>query len=249
MKKDIATIIIGLLFLAAGVAIGGTLLGLFDLSLTFDGWWTVFIIVPALIAMVRSGINLGNLIVLAVGVILLLDAQRVFPQHLSWRFILPVVLCIVGVRLLFGGSGFACCSGKRAGKAGGQPGGASPRPGEGPGTASASSGDSSYKTASVLFGGQEIGYGTGNFSGATYSAVFGGLTINLHDVILTGDVVITATALFGGIELVLPDNVQLVCNVSPTLGGTEIKTPPSRDPNAPKVIVNGSVTFGSIEIR
>lgn len=76
MKKDISTIIIGLLFLAAGVAVGGSMLGYFDFHISLDGWWTLFLIVPALLAIAQGGINVGNIVLLAVGVILLLDQDR-----------------------------------------------------------------------------------------------------------------------------------------------------------------------------
>lgn len=49
MRRDISTIIIGLLFLAAGAVIGGSMLGLFEINISLDGWWTIFIIAPALI--------------------------------------------------------------------------------------------------------------------------------------------------------------------------------------------------------
>ena len=55
MKRDISTIIIGALFLLAGIAIGGSMLGFFDFTINLDGWWTVFIIVPALIAIAQGG--------------------------------------------------------------------------------------------------------------------------------------------------------------------------------------------------
>jgi len=37
MKRDLATILVGALFLIAGVAIGGSMLGYFDLRLDFAG--------------------------------------------------------------------------------------------------------------------------------------------------------------------------------------------------------------------
>ena len=274
MKRDIMTIFIGILFLAAGIAVGGSMLGFFDLSITFRGWWTIFIIAPALISMVQGGPNAGNIIVLGVGVILLLNAQGIMPAGFTWRLIFPIVLLAVGFQLLFGGnrrsdrhrrhedqdrardgssdsqgSGFS-----RDGSADGNRGG----------TADAKSGErasggglytetskpgASYKTASALFGSQDICYGPELFTGGSYTAVFGGLTINLCNVTFDGDVIIGVSAIFGGIDLILPSNVQVVSNVTPILGGTEIKYASSRDPAARRIIVNGTASFGGVTIK
>lgn len=236
MKRDITTIVIGTLFLLAGIAIGGTMLGIFDFSITFAGWWTMFLIIPALLTMIQGGINIGNLVLLSVGVILLLDAQNVLPPNFSWKLMLPLVLFIVGFKLLFGNDH------RHEGQTGRN------RPTES-GANSTRRNGSAYKTASVLFGGQDIRYGMEDFTGGTYTAMFGGCTVNLKNVTLVGDVVITVTAMFGGIDFILPDNVQVISNVMPILGGTECKYVSSNDPLAPKIIFNGTASFGGITIK
>ena len=105
------------------------------------------------------------------------------------------------------------------------------------------------KTASAFFSGQDLHYQDETFTGATYTAVFGGVIANLRNVTLTGDVVITVSALFGGIDIILPDNVRVVTHVAPILGGTECKYVSSRDPLSPCVIVRGSATFGGVTIK
>ncbi len=232
MKRDITTIIVGLFFLAAGVAVGGSMLGFFDFTISFDGWWTLFLIVPALLSIVQGGFNAGNTVLLSIGAVLLLDAQNVLPRNFSWRLILPLVLLIVGFQLVFG---------HRTTGTAGNPRPSGPRPGESGGTA--------YKSSSALFGGQDIVYGSEDFTGGSYTAMFGALTINLRSVTLVGDVIINVTAMFGGIELILPDNVQVVSNIVPILGGVDCKYASSRDPLAPKVIINGNVSLGGIEIK
>jgi len=259
MKKDISTIIIGLLFLAAGVAIGGSMLGYFDFRVSLDGWWTLFLIVPALLAIAQGGVNVGNIVLLAVGVILLLDQQRILPHNFSWRLIFPVILLAIGLQVLLGdmfkpkggrSSSYCGPTGPKADEGSASSGPADGTHGPGPKAfSSESTSKGSYKTASVLFGGQDIVYGQEIFSGASYTAVFGGLDINLKSVVLTEDVTINATAIFGGIELLLPDNVRVVCNVAPVLGGTDIKYRSSNDPLARTVYITGIATFGGVDIK
>ena len=284
MRRDITTIIIGLLFLLAGIAIGGNMLGVFSFHFNLNGWWTLFIIVPALIAIAQGGFNAGNIIMLGVGVILLLNAQNILPGSFTWRIILPVILLAVGFQLLFGGSGRYSNWNSRHWKAHHNP----EDTDFGSNSTSTSSdfkadykaskadykadyksdfGDSKgknssggifnetsrpgaqYKTASAMFGAQDIFYGAEDFTGGSYTALFGGLTINLSNVNLVGDVVIQATAIFGGIDIILPPNVQVISHVTPILGGTDIKYASSRDPSAKKIILNGCACFGGIDIK
>lgn len=256
MKRDLATILVGALFLIAGVAIGGSMLGYFDLRLDFAGWWTVFIIVPALISIVNGGVNLGNLIMLAVGVVLLLDRQGILPRNLSWRLILPAILLVVGFQLLVGGSGHGWVKKDRAGNRckGGDSGpagsGEETRGTEGwQGTTHRESAGPEKKSASVVFGEQNISYGSEEFTGGAYSVFCGSCSVNLTSVRLTGDVVISASVLIGGIELVLPENVTVISHVTPVIGGCDVKYPSSRDPQSPKVIINGTVSLGGITIK
>ena len=266
MRRDITTIVVGLLFLAAGILIGGSMLGYFDFTINFDGWWTLFLIVPALLTMIQGGVNAGNIILLGIGGIFLLDAQDVLPANFTWKLIFPVVLLAVGFQLLFGGQ---CRSRKtdahhdqrRDGQNG--PDGASFSGGTNDGAYSEKQGKTggggmytersrsgnSYKTASVFLGGQDVLYGNEDFSGGSYTAIFGGLTVNMRNVILSGDVVINVTAIFGGIDIILPPNVQVVSNLVPILGGMDNKYPSSNDPNAPKIIINGTASFGGVDVK
>jgi len=270
MRKDIGTIIVGVLFLAAGILIGGSMLGFIDYRINLHGWWTLFIIVPALLAIAQGGVNVGNLIMLAVGVILLLDQQNILPGSFTWRLILPLILLGVGFQLLFGGTWLSGHHRQNGGNPGSGSGGASGSGTSGGNGGSGSTGYSggayakadgggiftekskpgnSYKTASVIFGGQDIIYTDEPFTGGSYTALFGGLTINLRNVILSEDVVINTTAIFGGIDLIMPTNVQVVSNVVPILGGADNKFAGSRDANAHKIIVNGNAIFGAVEIK
>lgn len=63
----------------------------------FDGWWTLFLIVPAAVHLAKNGIQTGNLIVLAVGVFFLLDAQGI---NLS-GYLLPILFVVLGIGLIF----------------------------------------------------------------------------------------------------------------------------------------------------
>lgn len=231
MKRDFPTVFIGLLFLGAGLVIGGVLLGLFDFNISLAGWWTIFIIAPALFSMAQSGLNAGNSIMLAVGVILLMNAQEIMPVYVSWKLIFPIALIAVGLQLLLGGA--------YSGKTGGTK-------TEGKET---DSGDPNRQQHTAFFAGQDVNYGSEVFTGASYSATFGAITADLRNVTLNGDAVIVVSALFGGIDIRLPTNAKLVTHVVPILGGMESKFTSSQDPEAHTIIIRGTATFGGVSVQ
>ena len=68
--KNLSRTLWGLALIALGVIIGGNALGLFNIDLFFDGWWTLFIIVPCAIDLITEDHKIGSLIGLLVGVVL-----------------------------------------------------------------------------------------------------------------------------------------------------------------------------------
>ena len=75
--KQFKAIIWGLAIIALGVIFGGNALGLFSFDIFFEGWWTLFIIVPSAISLITDKEKISSLVFLAAGIILLLAAQGV----------------------------------------------------------------------------------------------------------------------------------------------------------------------------
>ncbi len=48
--KNLESIVIGLILIAIGVIIGLNTLNITDINIFFDGWWTLFIIIPSIIS-------------------------------------------------------------------------------------------------------------------------------------------------------------------------------------------------------
>ena len=98
--KNVKPIVWGIAIIALGVIFGGNALGLFELNVFFDGWWTLFIIIPSVISLVTEKEKLSSLGFLAVGVVLLLAAQNVFSYDVAWKVILAVFLVMVGLGII-----------------------------------------------------------------------------------------------------------------------------------------------------
>ena len=86
----IALIVIGVIFLLDR-------LGILSFSLLFNGWWTLFLIVPAVLNIRRYGFQTGNTVLLLLGSFFLLDAQGVNLRG----YLLPGIFIAIGLVVLF----------------------------------------------------------------------------------------------------------------------------------------------------
>ena len=102
MSKKFGAIIVGVIVILAGVSYAASSLGLdFDLSsLFFDGWWTVFIIVPGILKLFEKDSNKVFAIALIVVGVGLLISQ--FVHFELWSWLVPVLIIAVGVSIVAG---------------------------------------------------------------------------------------------------------------------------------------------------
>lgn len=108
-----------------------------------------------------------------------------------------------------------------------------------------------YVNAVNIFGAtQQIVYSK-NLQGGEVTSIFGGGDINLTQADFQKDLVLTVTAVFGGVKLVVPATWQIRTEVSAIFGGVEDKRgilPIDQNPEK-VVILRGLVMFGGLEIK
>ena len=98
--KKLTGILIGALLAIAGVIYALNTLGLVNVSISFDGWWSLFIIIPCLEGVITSKNKTGSIIGLIVGIMLLLAAQNVVDYALIWKLIIPLIIISIGVKMI-----------------------------------------------------------------------------------------------------------------------------------------------------
>ena len=76
--SNLSKILWGIVFIVIGIIIGLNALGVTNINIFFDGWWTLFIIIPCLIGLFDNDSEgkTGNLIGIVIGVILLPSDKR-----------------------------------------------------------------------------------------------------------------------------------------------------------------------------
>ena len=67
----------------------------------FDGWWTLFIIIPCLISIVENGFNTGNIVGLTIGVLFLLSSQGIINSRIVAKLIFPTIIILIGIKIIF----------------------------------------------------------------------------------------------------------------------------------------------------
>ena len=65
----------GILLIVVGVIFGLNALNITNINVFFDGWWTLFIIVPCFIDLFKEEEKTGNVIGLVIGICLFLACQ------------------------------------------------------------------------------------------------------------------------------------------------------------------------------
>ena len=90
---------------------------------------------------------------------------------------------------------------------------------------------------------------TENLDGSTLFTLFGGLNVDFSNARIDHDIVIDASAIFGGIDLRFPDNVRVQTKATPLFGGVDNRSKNPADPQAPLVTVRCLVAFGGIDIK
>ncbi|PYQ13596.1 MAG: hypothetical protein DMH00_03740 [Acidobacteria bacterium] len=164
----------------------------------------------------------GGIFILIIGMWLLLENLGVW--HHGLRELWPVVVVLIGVRLIWGG-----CGRKFAG----------PEP------------DAASRVHSfAMLGGVEHHISSQEFRGGDANAILGGCKVDLRQAaIKDGPAVLDAFAMWGGVEIFVPRTWSVVIRGMPILGGFEDKTTPPPEGGGPTLIVTGAAVMGGVEIK
>lgn len=225
MKNRSSGILWGIAFIVAGVGFAGDAFELWNFDLFFNGWWTLFLIVPSLISLFENGIRTSTLSLLGVGVILLLMEQNIINPVLVRKLLVPAVLIVIGVRMLF----------------------RNPWRFRRKKTMSSQDSGNFCDCWAVLSGREETF--SGWLGGANMTAVLGSAHLNLQNAVIDHDIVVSVTTLMGGAELIVPQNVRVHVNVTPILGGVDNRANEVVGGDVPTVYVNGLCIMGGLDIK
>lgn len=221
--KDHKKILFGIVLLLAGVIIALNAFGVTDIDIWFPGWWTLFIIIPCGVGIFTDRDKAGNAVGLAFGVVLLLCAQDILDFGIIWKLVLPAIIIFVAIKMIIGG--FRRKENNSAVEI----------------TVDAPSG-------TAIFGGKDMNFDGQVFDGAELTAIFGGVECDLRGAIIEKDCTIRATSIFGGIDIMVPQGVNVKVESTNVFGGTSDECEKTLD--APVTIYIEAVSiFGGVDIK
>lgn len=224
--KKFGNLLWGLVFIVLGLIFALNILGIANINIFFDGWWTLFIIIPSIIGFIKGPERMGDLIGLIIGIALLLCAQGILRFDMVIKLSIPFALIMIGMYFIFKDSINKKVTDKikELNKTG-------------------------LKEYVATFGENKINMQNEEFDGADLTAVFGGVELNLVNSIIKGEQVINSTAVFGGITIKVPQNVNVKVKSTSIFGGIENKVKNTNMENAPTIYVNAFCMFGGVDIR
>lgn len=219
MREKIANILWGLVLIAIGVIVGGRVMGLWNFSVLFPGWWTLLLIFPCFISIIRNGPGPLNLILLLCGILLLLEANRIVEGRMVAKLLIPAIFFIIGLFLLF---------------------------------------RSIFTGEKHRYNGQQIYTATfagnvvvpsegGAFQGCAAEAVFGGLDLDLRNVLIEDGAVIEAVGIFGGVNIKVPEGINVKLRRTALFGGTKNRV--VNHSGRQVLYVNALCMFGGVDIK
>lgn len=224
MRYRLSNILWGIFWIALGIGIAGNVMNLWDFRIFFTGWWTLFIIVPCCISIIRNGLGNGSTIGLVIGILLLLSSRGMIEYALLRKLLVPIILILIGFNMILRN----IFHGSRRTKI--------DIPYEGIG-----------EYAST-FSSQTIRIPNEPFYGTEINAVFGSLVLDLRNAIITKNIVIDATAVFGGIDILVPENVKVKISSTSLFGGVDCKRR-NNGSDVPIIYVDATCMFGGVDIK
>ena len=193
-------------------------------------FWPAILVALGLVKLVDSGTNEGRAgggILIAAGAILL--AQTLGFLDMRMRDMWPLILIGVGLQLLYQ-------------RAWAWPAFAADR----------ASGEGVLHEDAIFSGGKRK-ITSQDFKGGVINAIFGGMEIDLRKAAIVGDsAVIEIYAVFGGVEIKIPEYWSAVVQGSGIFGGfgdETVQPDPARMPVVKRLIVRGSAVFGGVGVK
>lgn len=195
-------------------------------------FWPMIVILAGILKALNPCSRMWGVIAICVGILLQLGEFNLV--RLTWDMIWPMGIIAVGLILIW--------STVQARKAG--VGGTAGDFPTGPGALN----------EIAVFSGIEKRITGKHFSGGRMVAIFGGIEIDLWQAEMEGDeAVLQIDAIFGGVEIRVPDTWLVTSHGQGVFGGYNDSTRlrPATDPSQPKktLVIRGAAIFGGVEIR
>lgn len=217
---SIGKLIAGAFFVIVGVLLTLDNLDLFEADRILRYWPAILILAGALKLILGNSSRVGAIVLILVGTWLLGDNLNLI--RFSLFDLWPLVLIAGGLGLVALGFGWRPTEGAPAGQ---------------------------QKGSAAIFGTANVVETSSDYRGGSAIAFLGGYELDLTGAdIRSGPAVVDTFAWWGGVEIFVPDNWEVIGEVVPFMGGFEVHTQPASDPSR-RLIVRGVAIMGGTDVR
>lgn len=224
MKEKIYHIILSVFLFIVGILIIGNAFSIWNVNVFFKGWWALFIIIPALEAFLFQNGKSASFYALLLGVGIILYNQEIINFNIFWKTLLACFIVLIAVNLFV--------SIFRKDKV-------------------VKSRNRSVPIYVGIFGEADEKVINDDFEGCTCISLFGSVDLDLSDVKLKKDIYIKTKSIFGGVDIFLPESVNVITSGISILGGTEnkVKKSSKEKKKVVNVYIESFCLFGGAEIK
>lgn len=223
MKASYTRIITGFIIalVGAGILIGNLNLFNIDIHEAWRTWWPLLVIITAVLIVINDTKSyLWALLVAAFGVLYQLKNLDIITVN-PWQVFWPLIIMVVGLSIAFE-------SNRRR-------------------QYEVSKKDRD-EVVSVL-GGSDKRYTSENYLGTSTTVVLGGTKLDLRNVRIKEQAIVSVTVIMGGLEIIVPRTLTVRTELNSIMGGVDEKTDQEHTKDAPVLIITGDVIMGGVEIK
>lgn len=226
--NKISNVLWGIILIIIGIILGLNALEITNIDVFFDGWWTLFIIVPSINGIIKDKDKVGNIFGLFIGIAVLLICQNIIDFDLLWKLIIPTALILVGLSLIFKSNTMGKIK-KEINK-----------------ITKSKTIDKSYCST---FSSMNIKLDDEEVDKYELNAIFGELIIDLTEIKIKKDILITACSVFGNTKIIVPEDIEVKVLSTSILGDISDKRKKLSSEKKKTIYIDATAIFGGVEIK
>lgn len=226
--NKISNVLWGIILIIIGIILGLNALEITNINVFFDGWWTLFIIVPSINGIIKDKDKVGNIFGLFIGIAVLLICQNIIDFDLLWKLIIPTALILVGLSLIFKSNTMGKIK-KEINK-----------------ITKSKTIDKSYCST---FSSMNIKLDDEEVDKYELNAIFGELIIDLTEIKIKKDILITACSVFGNTKIIVPEDIEVKVLSTSILGDISDKRKKLSSEKKKTIYIDATAIFGGVEIK
>lgn len=211
----------GVILIIIGIVWGLNALEITNIDIFFEGWWAFIIIIPSFIGLLTEKNKSDNALGLFLGILLFLGAREIIEIDLIWKLFVPIALIVIGVSCIF----------KNKDRDNNKV-------------------DKNGKTECLaMFSSQKIKPVDDSIKKIEVTALMGSVTCDLTELKLNEDIKIEANSIFGSVNLIMPDNVEIKIKSFSLFGGVTEQQNNNKSKNSKVIYLDSTSIFGGINIK